>query len=367
MPGRTTPKSDGHAARRKVNSVAGEGARGGRESETIVGIAFDADELGLEKAELRAWQMLMERLDPQELRGSALYHGPVLLPSGKHQLIVAISGPQNSVTYVRNAFSAPDLVAFPGMLPIAQRIINANDLPREYLSLVGYINDRGALLLTDWKTELVPLAQHARWQLSNHSQPLPNLSLLAPESDNQPEHTHSLRVARTDGATQTNMRTFQRTNRERPLARRRLVFALIGTLLILISLGIVASRIIARQLLAKDLNHTPTVTQPTAPPTAIPQAILVVAPLNLKVPCQVGHTTQFIISNNGTADLEWSSNGALFAPRLQLTQTSGTIPPGDSLSIQVGLGQVVKNPQQVVLVIQSNGGTLQITATLGVC
>ncbi len=339
----------------------------------LLGIAFNADGLDLEQAEERAWQMWMERLDPQELRGSAFYDGPVLLPNGKRALIIAISGPRAAVAYVRDAFAAPNLAAYPGMLPVPLRLIDSNDLPRERLELVAYIDAQGALLATTEDTLLHNLAQHAHWPVSQTTpQALPRVPQRLAQTEVSGDATRAMQALRLDGATEVQLRIWKPSYRSRQHPRQRLLFALLGTMLILVSAGIIAARFLPQTSLAKGLPISPTATMTATAVSAFAPAnvaapIMVVAPLTLKISCVPGKYSQFIISNNGTLALSWTSNGMLFAPRLTISAINGQIPPGASQVIQVTLGQSIKTGELITLVIQSNGGTARIGLTLSNC
>lgn len=356
----------------RVVSLAGKNVQSGRIPQTIVGIAFDAEELGLGQAERRAWQMWLERLDPAELHGAAFYDGPWLLPSGKRVLLIAISGPQPVVKYVHDAFAAPDLVAFAGILPATQRIISAQDLPRERLEPMAYVDERGTLVLSEVAQDLRDIALHARWSVisATPSHPIPQMqsSKAKASGSYQPSSsdTLALKAPMMEGATAMNLRIWRPSYRDRPRRSRRLLFGIIGTLLILTSAGIVAARLLLKQSLA----HGITTPLPTATATYGPQPLLpvmVVAPLSLTVPCVPGRKTQFVISNNGLGELDWSSNAAFFAPRLIVSAVDGVITPGSQQIVQVTLGQVIKGQQTIDLVIQSNGGETQIVLTIGAC
>jgi hypothetical protein len=327
--------------------------------QTLLGIlfAFDIESLGPEQAFLRAWQLLMERLDPAELRGAALYDGALALPGLPLITVIAISGPQSVIRYVHEAFAAPDLAAYPGIAPIAHRFLEGSQLPRERLIVRGFIDDGGRFMPRNEAVPLAEVARHAGWQYGvAPTPPVPPRPAPTPPPDPAVQATRAMHAARTDGATQVMLRLWQSSFRR--------IFAIVGTALIMGSLAFLGLRWTAHLAGASGATH------PTPPATRTHSAVgplLVVAPLALQVACTPGHLSQFTISNNGTRDLTWSSNGADFEPPLSLSAVGGTIGPGKSQIIMLTASTWVIPPQTATLTLTSNGGTANILLAIGGC
>lgn len=342
---------------------------GGRSSpgeQTLLGIvfAFDVESLGAEQAFLRAWQLWMERLDPAELRGAALYDGAIALPGLPLVTMIAVSGPAHVVSYVREAFAAPDLAAYPGIAPITHRFIEGAQLPRERLVLRGFVNDQRQFVARQEDIPLDVVAQHAEWGYSRPVAaplpPSPPMPIPAPV-DATAQETRALHAAPTEGATQVMMRLWQSSFRAgSPVSRHRRLFGIVGTILIIGSLGYLGMRL---TLHLANAQATPT---PTGGASG-PNAVMVVAPLALRLPCAPGQQTQFTISNNGNTPLIWQSNGAQFEPPLSLSLVNDTIPAGDSEVISLTASEFIATTQRAQLIITSNGGTAQVQISLGGC
>ncbi|HKD74080.1 MAG TPA: hypothetical protein VKB76_01240, partial [Ktedonobacterales bacterium] len=119
-------------------------ARGSAHADqTMLGVVFNSEKLDMEQAATRAWQLWMQRLDPEEMRGAALYSGAMIFAGGRPVYVIAVSGASAIIQYVRAAFAAPDLLAYPGIAPISQRFVEAHEMPREQLGLRGYISTQG--------------------------------------------------------------------------------------------------------------------------------------------------------------------------------------------------------------------------------
>lgn len=335
---------------------------------SILGVVFDAEPLGAERARFRAWQMWMERLDPAEMRNAALYDGALLL-QGNHQIVViAVSGSPTVIAYVRDAFAAPDLAAFTGIAPISHRFLDEQSLPRERLALRGYINDRHAFVVQHEEGHLTAIARHAEWLIADP--PSPNvapapLSRSAAMSSEQMTRveTVTMHATKLDGATQVMMRLWRVSPASRRTAdkRRRIIFGAIGTMLILIAIGIVVLKF-ATQLQAHGLNKHPTVTP------AKNAVLMVVAPLSLHIPCQPGSPDQFTISNNGGADFTWSSNGAHFAPLLAMSAVTGSVAVGDSQIVVITTNEpIAAKHVDTLMITASSGITARLTLTYGGC
>ena len=144
-------------------------------------------------------------------------------------------------------------------------------------------------------------------------------------------------------------------NHER--AQRRRLFGIIGTILILGSLAYLGMRL---TLHLANAQATPT-------PTSGANAVMVVAPLALRLPCTPGQQTQFTISNNGAQPLIWSSNGMQFDPPLSLSLLDDSIAPGNSETILLTTSEYVATPQVAHLTITSNGGTAGVVVAMGGC
>lgn len=335
---------------------------------SILGVVFDAEPLGAERARFRAWQMWMERLDPAEMRNAALYDGALLL-QGNHQIVViAVSGSPAVIAYVRDAFAAPDLAAFTGIAPISHRFLDEQSLPRERLVLRGYINDQHAFVAQQDEGHLIAIARHAEWLVVDP--PAPPVAPAAPSrpAAMSPEQmarveTVTMQATKLDGATQVMMRLWRVSSSSRRAAdrRRRVLFGTLGTALILLAVGIIVFKF-ATQLQARGLNKHPTVTP------AKNAVLMVVAPLSLQIPCQPGSPDQFIISNNGTGDFTWTSNGTRFAPLLAMSAANGTLAGGDSQVVIVTASQRISAKHVATLLItDSSGGTARVTLNYGGC
>jgi hypothetical protein len=340
--------------------------------QTLLGIvfAFDVESLGPEQAFIRAWQLWMERLDPAEMRGVAIYDGALPLPGLPLITVIAVSGPSHAVAYVREAFAAPDLAAYPGIAPLSHRFIDGLDLPRERLVLRGYINDLHQFVPQQEAIPLFDIARHAGWPVAKstdqQAQSPPPERPRAPVADAAGQETRALQTARTDGATQVMMRLWQSSFRaEGPAVNRWRLYAIIGLVVIVGSLGLLGMRI-AAQLRAPRATPTPT-GQQTTPLTHSTNAILVAAPLTVRVPCTPGETTRFTLSNNGAAPLIWSSNGAQFDPPLAFSVMSDTLAANASETIVLTTREYVTTSQVARLNITSNGGTTQILIMMGAC
>lgn len=347
--------------------------------QSLLGIAFDAEALGRDQASARAWQMWMERLDPQEMRGAAFYDGAVQVAGGRRGWIIAVSGSPECVAYARDAFSAPDLAAFPGIVATRQRFIAAADLPRERLALRAYVDDRGRLVPQSADdTELVALALRAQWPTAAASQPLAPRPAPPPRprAAAGPDETLALRAAPLDGATNTELRIWKptRTVYAQLDRRRRFLLGALGTVLILAAVALVGARALALHPLVQAQGRpTPTRTGGSVAPgvvatiTTLAVPVMVVAPLTIRTPCAAGRTVQFTISNNGAADLQWSSNLGQFTPRIAANTISGTIPPGNSQVVLITTQEVVRQQETVLIAIISNGGSAQVSLTIGGC
>ncbi len=342
--------------------------------QTLLGVvfAFDVESLGPEQAFIRAWQLWMERLDAAELRGAALYDGALALPGLPLITVIAISGSPSAVNYVREAFAAPDLAAYPGIAPITHRFLEGMQLPRERLVLRGYVNDAGQFVSRHEGITLSEIARHAGWAYatsmpSSAPAPAPRPATApAPPVDPAAQATRAMRASHTEGATQVMLRLFQSSFRAgNPIDRRRGLFALVGTLLILGSLGFLALRFSAKLNAANDHKH-PVATKPARSHSSN-GPLLVVAPLALRISCTPGHISQFTISNNGVQTLKWTSNGEDYDPPLSISAVSGTVAPGASEVVMLTASEYVVSPQTVPLVITSNGGTARVMLTLGNC
>lgn len=336
--------------------------------QTLLGIlfAFDIESLGPEQAFLRAWQLLMERLDPAELRGAALYDGALALPGLPLITVIAVSGSQAVIRYVHEAFAAPDLAAYPGIAPISHRFLEGTQLPRERLIVRGFVDDAGRFIPRNEAVPLAEVARHAGWQ---HGAAPPSTTLPRPAPEPPPDPavqaTRAMHAARTDGATHVMLRLWQPSFRGVPSDRRRRIIAIAGTLLVVGSLAFLGLRWSAHLAGASGATHpTPTHATRTHPADG---PLLVVAPLELQIACPPGHLSQFTISNNGTRTLAWSSNGADFEPPLSLSAVSGTLAPGKSQVVMLTASVWVIPPQTATLTLTSNGGTANILIAIGGC
>jgi hypothetical protein len=343
--------------------------------QTLLGVvfAFDVESLGPEQAFVRAWQLWMERLDAAELCGAALYDGALALPGLPLITVIAVSGPRATVGYVHDAFAAPDLAAYPGIAPITHRFIDGPQLPRERLVLRGYVSDEGQFVPRHEGIALGEIARHAGWAFGSPppaATPLPlpprPAAPSVPAADLAVQATQALSASRTEGATQVMLRLWQSSFRAGPSTdRRRRIFALVGTLLILASLGFLALRFSAKLTEASNQKH-PVATKPAHSRTTN-GPLLVVAPLALRIYCTPGRVAQFTISNNGLKPLTWSSNGADFDPPLSISAVNGTIAPGASEVVMLTASEYVVSPQTAHLAVTSNGGTAHVTLTIGNC
>jgi hypothetical protein len=338
--------------------------------QTLLGIlfAFDIESLGPEQAFLRAWQLLMERLDPAELRGAALYDGALALPGLPLITVIAVSGPQAVIRYVHEAFAAPDLAAYPGIAPITHRFLEGAQLPRERLIVRGYLDDAGRFMPRNEAVPLAEVARHAGWHYGAPlvpSTPTPTQPPQDAPPDPAGQATRAMHAARTEGATQVMLRLWQSSFRGTPPDRRRRIFAIAGTVLVVGSLAFLGLRWSAHLAGASGATH-PTPTH--APRThATDGPLLVVAPLALHLACTPGHLSQFTISNNGTSNLTWFSNGADFEPPLSLSAIHGTLGPGMSQTIMLTTSEWVVPPQTATLTLTSNGGMANVLLAIGGC
>lgn len=269
------------------------------EEQTFLGIvfAFDVESLGAEQAFLRAWQLWMERLDPAELHGVALYDGAIPLPGLPLITVIAISGPSHAVAYVREAFAAPDLAAYPGVAPITHRFIEGHALPRERLVLRGYINDHQQFVPRQEDLPLGDIARHAGWDYTRPSTapaPLPpRPAPPAPPTDAAVQETHAMRSAPTEGATQVMFRLWQSSFRaSQPTVSRRRILGIIGAVVLVGCLGAVGLHFATQQV------HAQTTPTPTVPHSNAAGAVLIVAPLA---------THLAIISNGGAVQVQISN------------------------------------------------------------
>jgi hypothetical protein len=336
---------------------------------TLLGIVFDAGDLTddspdmrTQKALIRAWQIWMGRLDSQELRGAALYDGPWQFKGGRLGVVVAISGSPQVIRYVHAAFSAPDLNSFPGMAPSNQRFVFEDELPREHIHIRGYLSQEGAWLAQDPTSPLNAVAQQAGWQVQSlpvnppPSRPIVQQPPVPLNSDVTAVETQMMKTVEVEGATQVMLRLWKssfdpkRANAD----RRRMIVGLVGVALILISIGFIGLRV-----MAKDNGNT------QSPP--VHQASMVVTPLQLNAPCEPGQTSEFTVHNNGDVPLNWSSNGALFSPILSFITLSGTVEPNGTQTVYFTTTQYLTIPSTDTLDITSNGGTAHMQITVGAC
>jgi hypothetical protein len=336
--------------------------------QTLLGIvfAFDVESLGPEQAFVRAWQLWMERLDPAELRGAAMYDGALALPGLPLITVIAVSGTPAVVGYVADAFAAPDLAAYPGIAPLSHRFIEGAQLPRERLSLRGYVNDEGRFVARHEAIPLDEVARHAGWYYSPPTPPPapPRPVVSPPAVDPAVQATQAMRAPRNEGATQVMLRLWQTSFRGKPTDRRRGAFTIAGVLLILGTLVFLGLRL-SGQMAGASGAPRPTATHPAH--TAASGPLLVVAPLSLRLSCTPGRLTRFTISNSGTASLVWSSNGADFEPPLSLSAVSGILASGASQSIMLTISQYVIPAETARLDLTSNGGTAQVLLAIGNC
>jgi hypothetical protein len=332
------------------------GARGfARADQTMLGVVFNGEKLSMEQAAARAWQLWMQRLDPSEMRGTALYSGAMIFAGGRPVYIIAVSGSPAVIQYIRAAFAAPDLLAYPGIAPISLRFVEAHEMPREQLRLRGYINAQGQFRSIDQLDRMEENAAGAGWSYERRHNPPPRTLI---STDFEREATSIFQAQRLDGATQIMLRLWKRSGDAPPRTDRgrRILFAVIGTMLILTSIGLLAFYLAGRTL----GQNSPTTPRPQAP-------ALVVAPLTLRADCTPGMLEQFTISNNGTQPLIWSSNAAQFEPPLSLSAIGGTIDPGGSEVVQFTTSNYVIPTSIDIIDLTSNGGTAKIAITVGGC
>lgn len=350
---------------------------------TMIGVVFNAEGLDVAGAASRAWHLWMQRLDPHELRGTALYDGATLHAGDHHVYIIAISGSAQVVRYVRDAFAAPDLLAFPGVAPISHRFIAANELPRQDMELRGYIGNGGELQPLRHDRQLAKNAQRASWAYApppesesltpsrpNASQTpsrpnpasLPHMPAYRPEPAHEP--TTMLQAAPLDGATQVMLRLWKPSfsANDRNTTSRGRILAIIGTLLILGSFALIGLRF-AGKTQGQSLPVTATAT-PSRPSNG-PE--MIVAPLALRAPCVPGSQGEFTISNNGNQPLNWQSNGAQFEPPLSLHAISGTVNPGNTQTVSFTTDELVITQSVDTLNITSDGGQANVAITIGGC
>ncbi|HKD76686.1 MAG TPA: hypothetical protein VKB76_14375, partial [Ktedonobacterales bacterium] len=302
-----------------------------------------------------AWQLWMQRLDPAEMRSSALYSGAMIFAGGHPVYVIAVSGAPAIIQYVRAAFAAPDLLAYPGIAPISQRFVEAQEMPREQLGLRGYISAQGQFRPIDRQEGMEEDASGAGWNYEGRHTP-PSGAFVSANLER--EATSTFQAQRLDGATRIMLRLWNPSHATPPRndRGRRILFAVIGTVLILASIGLLASYLAGRTL----GQSSPTTPQQQAP-------ALVVAPLALRASCTPGILAQFTISNNGTQSLIWSSNAAQFEPPLSFSAISGTIDPGGSEIVQFTTSDYVVTTSTDIINLTSNGGTAKITITVGGC
>jgi hypothetical protein len=328
-----------------------------REAPTVIGIvfAFDVAALGQEVAFARAWQLWMERLDPAEMRGAAVYDGAITLPGLPPVPVIAASGPASVVAYVRDAFAAPDLATYRGIAPLPQRFIEANALPRERLQLRGYVNARGQFMPQSDAGGLHEIARQAEWDV------IP--SNAAPVAD--PQATRAMESPpRTDGATRVMMRLWRSSfSQKASTTRRRVIFGIIGAVVIVGGLGFIGSRFMSHLTLA-GTTAAPT---PTATLDGATGPLMVVAPLALTLPCTPGQTATFSISNNGAEPLIWHSDAAQYEPPLAFSAVSGTITARDVQVVLVSTSDVSTVPSTIAITLTSNGGQATVSLDFGGC
>ncbi len=332
------------------------GVRGsGQADQTMLGVVFDGEKLDMGQVEARAWQLWMQRLDPAEMRGSALYSGAIIFAGGRPVYVIAVSGTPTITQYVRAAFAAPDLLAYQGIAPISQRFVEAHEMPREQLQLRGYISAQGQFRSIDRRERMEEDAADAGWSYEGRR---PHSSGTLASTSFEREATSTFQAQRLDGATRVMLRLWKRSGEAPPRGDRgrRILFAVIGTVLILSSIGLLAFYL-AGKTLGQSSPATP---QPQEP-------ALVVAPLALRADCTPGVLKQFIITNNGTQPLIWSSDAAQFEPPLSLSAISGTVDPGSSEVVQFTTSDYVVTKSTDVINLTSNGGTAKITITVGGC
>lgn len=336
---------------------------------TILGVVFSAAGVTTDQALVRAWQMWMERLDPTELRGTTLYDSVVHFANGQSAIIIAISGKPASIAYVQEAFAAPDLLAFPGIAPINQRFIIGQALPREQLVLRGHIDNQHRLLIHDAHSLLMSIISLTDWTYALAPTPVrPFTQPVAPPPMDIPEEaTRAFQATRLDGATQVMFRLWRPPNialvQDSSARRRRVLFGLIGTAVILLTVGLITFQVYGK-------NTSKVTTPPAIIPTSTTApgvAMIAVAPLAIHADCTPGKVQQFTINNTGTAPLAWSSNGASLQPALSFSAIAGTLQIGESQTILLTTTQSIYQAKTVELTITSNGGNTQITITLGNC
>lgn len=345
------------------------GDRVQRPDEGMLGIIFDAEAYGHERGARRAWQMWMERLDPSELRGSAFYEGALLFAGNHPVVMLAISAPPRVIAYVRDAFAAPDLAAFSGIAPINVRFVEGADVPRERLTLRGFINQQGKFAAQPDALHLVDIARYADWPyvapLSPPSAPIERARYNVDPYDIEQEETRAVQATRLEGATQVMLRLWRSSYNpgSRSDRRRRLTFAVVGIVLIASSLGWLAFRLAKASQIPIQV---PGVVHATHTSVAV-GPLMVVAPLEVRVPCQPGQTAQFTISNNGATSLVWTSDAAQYSPPLVLNNLKGSVSDGDSQVVQVTTSEYVVSQQLITISLMSNGGDARVAFTLGGC
>jgi hypothetical protein len=326
---------------------------------TMLGVVFDAEALGVSRAVAGAWQMWMERLDPAEMHGVALYDGLMTLAGGQHIVIIAVSGSPQPVAYVRDAFAAPDLLAFPGIAPVSHRFIGADQLPREQLTMRGYIDATGQFIPADPQSPLIDIARHAEWPFATLKVPAshaPSARRRPPPADADERHTQHIRALDLDGATRVMMRLWRAPSITEVHKRQRT-----GLMLRLMGIAIAVTVIVASVTVLAG-----TIIQASGRSTNKPDPVTI-APLSLRVPCTPGVLTQFTITNDSTGTISWSSNGTSFEPPLSLSAVSGTLLPGDSQVVQITTIALVVPLQSLALTVTAASSTIMINITYGGC
>ncbi len=333
-----------------------------RREQTMLGVVFDAEAFGVARAAASAWQMWMERLDPAELRGVALYDGMMALAGGHQIVIIAISGPTAAVAYAHDAFAAPDLLAFTGIAPIAHRFIDSDSLPREQLTTRGYINTLGQFATTDQQSPLLDIARHAEWPIAPVIEPRPASRAPTPPP-HIPEaidsgHTLRMQAMNLEGATRVMLRLWRNPSIADVQARRRrqILIRSVGA-----AVGIIVA-VLAGFWVVAQITDAHGRTSTSSPPSVF------VVPQSVRVPCAPGELTQFTISNNSTtASVTWSSNGLTFDPPLSLSATSGVIPLSDAQVVQLTTTSYVVPAQTVTIIVTVAGSSIPVAVTYGGC
>lgn len=315
---------------------------------TILGIIFEAQQYAHEYAVMQAWQIWMERLDPAELHGSAIYEGLLYFADGTTVIILVVSGSPASIHYVRDAFSAPDIAAFPGLLPMSQRFIPNTLLPREQLTLIGYITKEGFFKVEVERPYLADLAQLAGWSISTvPKQAQQALQTVQSRStaDIAIESTRQLQSVQLDGATQYMLRLWKTSYRhttKHHSKQRTVIIILISLAVVFLTLGILAFSMLSR---TKATNNAPTFSISEQP---------------VRIPCDGNRYTQFIITNTSSTSLVWSNNGIALPSDIIMNPQQGIIPPHSSQIVILSNRSLIVNADGLQTTQTARHYTIQI-------